>query len=80
MNAKLQILNVRTVTGKKSGNAMAVAQAIEQPGPECSLRGLVEFFPPDGVVVKIGEIFPAKVTEFRGLYNGVAQISVLPAK
>lgn len=59
---------------------MAVAQAIEVPGPDSSLRGLVEFFPPEGMVPRIGETLVVKVTEFRGLYNGVAQISVQPAK
>jgi len=80
MQAKLQVLNVRSVTAKKTGNSMVVAQAIEQPSAESSLRGLVEFFPPEGMVAKIGEVLAVKVTEFRGLYNGVAQISVAAAK
>ena len=80
MKATMQVLNVRTITAKGTGKQSTIVQAIESPGPDATLRGLVEFFAPDGMTVALGATVAVRVTEFRSLYNGVAQISVQPAK
>jgi len=80
MKSNMQVLNVRTITSKGTGKQSVIVQAMESPGPDASLRGLVEFFAPDGMNPSIGAVVGVKVTEFRSLYKGVAQISVQPAK
>jgi len=80
MKATMQVLNVRTITSKETGRQSTIVQAMEAPGADSSLRGLVEFFAPDGMTVAIGSTLAVRVTEFRSLYKGVAQISVQPSK
>jgi len=76
----MQVLNVRIITAKGTGRQSTIVQAMEAPGSDASLRGLVEFFAPDGMTVAVGSTVAVRVTEFRSLYKGVAQISVLPSK
>jgi len=75
MNGTLRIVNLRQITSKKDGRVSQVATAMED-GPAASLRGVCEFFLPDGMKAEIGKTVAVAITEFRGVYRGVWQLSV----
>lgn len=78
MIAVLNVVSVREVVSKKDGTRSQVCQAVELGDAKSpkSLNGVVEFFTPRGTTLALGQTVSLRVVEFRGLWKGVAQLSV----